>query len=502
MTRSNEGALALLSYFFNALHEQDIHYCHWKSTHGLPRALAGKTDLDLLVDRNDAHRFQNILSLCDFRPVISSPRRQFPAIQDYLGMDAQTGRLTHLHIHYRVVLGEEFVKNYYLPLEPAFLNNTRALCGVRVPLPEIEMLGLVLRALVKYRDRDIVKDMLHLGTGGLPPSTLDELHALGAQTTDERLLCAVERYLPFVSPDLFREFLYTIRHTPRAGWTLYRLRRQLRADLAPFRRWSSWQATRIYWNAILQDTPPFNRLPSRSEKRKSPASGGLVLALVGADGAGKSTVVRELTHWLGWRLNVQTFYMGTTRPSRLTKFLGSISSFVGLPYAVCRRAFGDKHFVTRRTAELAQTAQYIRLVGQGRDRYRRYCAGRQKAARGSIVIFDRYPLHNVHLFGRTMDGPRIAALHGDELRGLTRRLVVAEEGWYRKIVPPEHIFLLRVRPEVSLARKPEHAPERIVAKSHALNELAESNTQVTVIDAEKPLEAVLLEIKQRVWNLI
>ena len=70
--------LALLKNLFEYMDDVEIPYCHWKSTHGLTRALSGKTDLDLLVDRTQAQKFRTVMSTCDFRPVISHARRQFP----------------------------------------------------------------------------------------------------------------------------------------------------------------------------------------------------------------------------------------------------------------------------------------------------------------------------------------------------------------------------------------------------------------------------------------
>jgi hypothetical protein len=49
-------ALRVLASLFDELNAQGIRYCHWKSTHGLPKPLGGATDLDLLVDRAHSRR--------------------------------------------------------------------------------------------------------------------------------------------------------------------------------------------------------------------------------------------------------------------------------------------------------------------------------------------------------------------------------------------------------------------------------------------------------------
>jgi len=64
------------------------------------------------------------------------------------------------------------------------------------------------------------------------------------------------------------------------------------------------------------------------------------------------------------------------------------------------------------------------------------------------------------------------------------------------------LFILRVSPEVSLARKPDHKPELIEAKSRAIGQIARDDLSFTEIDAEQPLEQVLLQIKSTLWRLL
>src|SRR2546426_4545793 len=93
---------------------QSVHYIHWKGNTHLADALAGKKDLDLLVAQQDAQRFRQLALQYGFKPVISPPHGQFPGVEDYLGFDSATGRLAHLHVYYRLVLGEQYVENHRL----------------------------------------------------------------------------------------------------------------------------------------------------------------------------------------------------------------------------------------------------------------------------------------------------------------------------------------------------------------------------------------------------
>src|SRR4029079_2495073 len=102
---------------------------------GLPIGLAGRTDLDLLVDRADAARFTATVREAGFKPFISHSSRRFIGVEDWLGHDTESGRLVHLHVYYRLVLGEDHVKNHVLPIEAAVLDAGVLRHGGKVPAP-------------------------------------------------------------------------------------------------------------------------------------------------------------------------------------------------------------------------------------------------------------------------------------------------------------------------------------------------------------------------------
>jgi thymidylate kinase len=501
-----EGAapLQVLARLFERLNEHGIRYCHWKSTHALPKAMSGRTDLDLLVDRDDSGHFKSILHQLDYKPFLSHPHRQFPAIEDYLGFDAQTGRIVHLHIHYRLVLGEQFVKNYYLPLERTYLNHTRMhALGLLIPAAELELIVLALRALLKYRDRDVLADLLRLGRRpSIPKAILNELQALRAQTSADRLRDALAHEIKLVSPELIFKILDTLERAPRAGWTLARLRRQVRRELAPYQRYSRLRAQQMYFRIALKRQWPLTRFVDQSLKRKNPIAGGLTIAFVGPDGSGKSTVVKHIRRWLAWRVNVRPLYMGTTQPSRGTRMVKMFGRLPQVLYAACRRVFGRNSLPARMADGPRRLFEYLRYLAEARDRLKRFRSGQQAAARGAIAIYDRYPLAAVQIMNHSMDGPRIASSSGARMGWVARAFARVEERMYRQILPPEHLFALQIRPEVSLARKPEHRRAAIEAKSQAMAQVMRADANVIVIDAEQPLEQVLLQIKSALWRLL
>ncbi len=185
--RDMSAILPAASDFFAALNRAGLRYCHWKSNVRLEEALSGLTDLDILVDPVNRQAFRSIVRQFDIKRTLAAPGRHYPALENYIGFDPSRGRLFHLHVHYQLVLGEQFVKNYHLPLEALFFDSVQLDHGLKVPSPELELIVLSLRALLKYRDRDVIKDILTIRSPGLPAPILKEIRYLLARTTQEEL---------------------------------------------------------------------------------------------------------------------------------------------------------------------------------------------------------------------------------------------------------------------------------------------------------------------------
>ena len=492
--------LPIIAALLAALREREVRYCHWKSTPSIGVALAGRTDLDLLVDRRHAGAFGVTIREIGFKPFISNEARRYPGVEDHIGHDEASGRLVHLHVYYQLVLGEEYVKNHRLPLEAAFLDGARERHGIMVPAPALELTVLGLRVLLKYRDADVLKDVLGLGRrGGIPPDARGELAALRAEATDAELRATVEAHLPSVDPNLVPDLLAQVARNPRDGLAIRRLRARARSGLRPYERIPRHRAALQYARARLSRQWPISVvLHSRTRsdlRRKTPLGGGVTIAVVGADGAGKSTVIAALRDWLAWRVNFRVYYLGSAQPSRRAGALRVASRVIR---GVTRRA-GD-HGPLRAAANLATAARY---VADAQDRADRARAGRSLASRGAVVVFDRFPLPDVRVGDRLMDGPRIPTIDGWDASPAIRALADRERAIYAAIPPPDRILWLAITPDVALSRKPNRAPETVVAKARALEQADLGRiAPVTRIDAVRPLEEVLEAVKAGLWDLL
>jgi hypothetical protein len=76
-----------------------------------------------------------------------------------------------------------------------------------------------------------------------------------------------------------------------------------------------------------------------------------------------------------------------------------------------------------------------------------------------------------------------------------------ERAIYARISPPDRAFVLRASLDVLRARDPGVDPAVHARKAAAVNALAESQLYA-LVDADRPYEAVLLDLKRRVWDAL
>jgi thymidylate kinase len=494
--RDDSTVLPAAARLFDALNRREIRYCHWKSNLRLDLGLAGRTDLDLLIDPEHEQPFKRILADQGIKPILAPAGKQYPGLEHYLGFDTQTGRLFHLHVHFRLVLGEQFVKNYSLPLEEQFLDTTLMSYGVKVPAPELELIILTLRALLKYRDRDVVKDILSIRSPGIPEHILHEILWLLEQTSLEQVERTLQSMPLEIEPEIILAFLTTMRDAPRNGRILFRLRARVRKMLRPYQRQDRLLASLSYFKLMARKLL-FQR--SAPDRQMTLPDGGLTVALVGVDGSGKSTLCAELTKWLGWKVDTPFFYLGSKQPSFWTNWSYILFRMARRGHHELSALWGQDNFLANWLLNARQVMLASHYLSVGRDRYARYQLAKREAGNGSVVIFDRFP------FAAPLDGPEIHLIDNGRINSLARNLSRMEQALYRKYEPVDLLILLNVNPETSLQRKPDHPLEIIRAKNVALQAVKIRITgehekwNWVSIDAEATFEDVLLHLKRLVW---
>lgn len=519
-------APGLLARLFAALHADDVRYCHWKGNEHVEAGWSGASDVDLLLDGRRRLELQGIFADCGFKRFDASEPARTPGVEDYLGFDADTGTLLHLHAHYRLVLGGDRAGPYFPQWEDAVLTSR---CfderhGLYVTDANLELLLLLLRVALEARGR-------RRSGRAMPARRLREHRWLLERTAPVQVEAWARRLLgegaaaavvPLMranpSPDALRRFrraaapALRLQASHAAAGAAFRraLRRLARAVGAANRRW---------WRAPL------------ALRRTDPA-GGLVIAFLGADGSGKSTLVRELSTWLAWKLDVYRVYHGSGSGSAswlrwplvavlrlrnaLTGRRSGTAAATAPPAgeAPAGRADGESAAARaavgaspqgeavpearrRKRLPVARAAWALTLAWEKRGKLRRSWRARN---RGLLVVTDRYPQDQVEGFN---DGPLLS--HWREHRNpLLRRLAAWERTPYRwaRDLPPDLVIKLEVDPRVAFERKAQDGMElaEVARRVDAVASLRYAPERTVVVDVNRPLSEVLLQVKRSVWD--
>jgi thymidylate kinase len=153
---------------------------------------------------------------------------------------------------------------------------------------------------------------------------------------------------------------------------------------------------------------------------------------------------------------------------------------------------GTKEQSTARSRAYAAYA-----VATARDRYLTYRRGRRLAGRGALVVSDRFPLPQLSL----MDAPQVERHRPDASANRFDRWLAAEERrYYRALTVPDVLVVLRVDPEIAVARKPDEEPDFIRGRWREIWEIDWPAVPAHVVDAGQSARDVLSEVKALVWS--
>ncbi len=212
------------------------------------------------------------------------------------------------------------------------------------------------------------------------------------------------------------------------------------------------------------------------------------VALIGADGAGKTTIARRLER--GRLLRVKYLYMGlnpqatrhalpTTRAVQAIKRLLGKQTYQGGPPDPSRRP--KSRGLLRGAA--GKVKSNLRMANQLAEEWFRQSIAWWYRQRGFIVLFDRhfYCDHYAHeVAGGGRGTPLLRRLHGLLLR--------------RVYPKPDLMIVLDAPAEVLLARKNEGTPDLLERRRREYLLLAEQVPHVTIIDAARAEDDVARDV--------
>jgi len=484
-------SLKLIEQLCRVLEAEDVVYCHWKSNVAIDRSASGDNDLDVLISRSEAQRFTAILFRLGFKQADDRPEKKLPGILNFYGYDRDSARFVHVHAHYQLILGQDATKNYRVPIEEAYLASATQMGLFKIPEPEFEFIIFVIRMVLKHSTWDTILSL----QGALNKTEPEELIDLTRQVDFDRVYLLLDRYLPYLDRALFDRCREAIAPGCPVGFKV-RVGAQLQDRLSAHSRRSS-QAVDTYlklWRRLAWGVK--RRL---FKKGKPLTTGGAMIAIVGGDGAGKSTAVEELHGWLSKNFDTTKVHLGKP-PWSIGTFLTRGAHKAGRLVGLIPNVEVSFHSVRRGLfSGFPGYLWLLREVFLARDRYRLYVKARRMATNGKLVICDRFPLPQIKL----MDGVQAGhIIHPEKANWFTRYLLKLEAGYYQHIMPPDVLIVLRLDPEIAVRRRAGEDPDWIRGRSEEIWGVNWQETSAHIVDSGQPKAEVLGKIRSIVWSRI
>lgn len=485
VTRTEPQPLPASLRLRDALHDSHVFFVHWKSNGHLAEALAGLTDLDLYIRTADRRQFEDVMYEMRAQKVQSQPWANYEGVEDWLVLDDSSMKFLHLHVHYQLITGLKRVKHLKLTWDSALRENVRLDRQSQWPIPtaELELLMLLVRIWAK------MPPWRRLLDPKIPAHILHELDFLKGESTLQSTREMASKLGIEIDPKALKQ-LYEFPIDENGIWAFARsLYRQLRPSYRM--SWSRSLGQAAWRNARFLTTNAL-ALVVTLRRGKTLSGKGFMIAVIGADGSGKSSLTNDLANWLGYKLDVHRFYMGTGDGAG--GFVNGIRKSVGALFRSRERKTktfesGDElpSIVEKmyRLTDLLVMRRKLRLLR----------LGRRLAAKGSVILLDRYPQGQVNGIS---DGPRL-----QEGRGFTWA-ARNELKLYRDamLIGPDLAIRLSVLPQTAQARKPDHDPRAISRKCSIVEKLEFPQSMVVSIDANRPYDEVLTRAKREVWRLM
>jgi thymidylate kinase len=200
---------------------------------------------------------------------------------------------------------------------------------------------------------------------------------------------------------------------------------------------------------------------------------GFSVALLAPDGAGKSTLAKELTHDV--YLRARLIYMGTNIDA----------STVGLPTSrwLHEQLKARRNGATKKKSPPRIILKGAAFVNRLVEQWYRAGVAIGHLLRGRLVVFDRY------IYDSWLNKPPATAW-----KRLRRKL-------FESLCPrPDLVILLDAPGQMLFERKGEHTPEWLEKQRRAYLALQDHVPQMRIVDATQQAEAVKREVTAMIWR--
>ena len=495
---AHDPILSVASLLFQTLNEEGIRYGVFKSSRNTGEAVLGMQDMDVLIAREDYRAFCRVVSAFEAIRSVNHPSLTSLGREDWFVPDFDRCKYLHLDVHSSIRLGGKFGKRHRL-YDYADIQIWRELTFGDCSIPVVSSMdeARITLSRIAFRTRNI-------GFGAWA-----RLQGTWKTEIDELLFAPGGPNVQTVSFAFGRENLRC--HVKKDGVDLWvkrqelsNLRRVIReANAAPGSSiLADWLRNGVNGAKYLGSRFVNRLFPGTSIDRRCPVTGGLIVAIVGPDGMGKSTQVKRMRDIYGFKFSCLGLYLGTGDGEGWW-----LRRLIRLVY-IRRRSKMRNMFLaeegpgedkaTERPPSIRKRvgARLLELWGVliALERYNTVRKARRKAACGFMVFCDRWPQSLAHGF---LDGP--TKQHGSR----SSRIRKWELSLYDKMnrFRPDVTIQLVADYAVSAARKPgELQNDEFQKRIDLMTALRKADPQIQVVDAGNDLDSVSRSLFKLIWE--
>jgi thymidylate kinase len=221
----------------------------------------------------------------------------------------------------------------------------------------------------------------------------------------------------------------------------------------------------------------------------TPAPGGAItsglVAVVGCDGTGKSTLTHDLVRQLNAFGPTQRRYLGLVSGETGAKIKDLPLIGVWLERRLAAKAAHAQHMKNKLPGVWGSLIMYGFSVWRAAYLKRVW----RLANSGQLVIADRYP--QAEITGFRYDGPGLGVERSTHW--LVRKLAVREQRLYERmaVLKPTLVIRLDIDLATAYARKPDHAAAELSDKIAVMSQLRYNDAPLVDLDSRAPYADVL-----------
>ena len=486
-----EEVLPIATELARRLSGANVRYGVYKNRESVAAGLSGLADLDLIVAVADIDRFRAVLA--DLKAISGRPGRfhdnAVEGREDWFVPDFSRGDYLHLDVTTGLRIGHKFRKRY-LALSYDDVTEWQAL---QPPWPAIPVVSPQEEARIAFL-RSMFRLLLWHGSSWV---RLDHQCSklLLDSATDKRAGWSFSYRVGA------RQVTCAVRNNGSGieveSRSVRRLRELLRRDGHGARSLDLWDfvvhQTRRLIHSGTRRLTGFS--PAMTAAKRSPGPGGILIAIVGPDGVGKSTQVARLAAIFQKKFRCTTAYLGsgsgTWMLSRMARrrYRRWRAERQSAPNAIAKARDAA-------SGKFQEIASAISGLESAIERYVTLHLARRMVEFGAIVICDRWPQD---LRPGLLDGPRNlppnASRGASLLSWFERRLYHGLEQY-----KPGLAVHLVADFETSFARKPGGIKRPGYERRLSLmREMRERDSEIEVVDAGQDLAEVTLQLFQCAW---